>query len=178
MRSLRSSLLTLVSALLCGSLAGCLAVIPLEPEVVADGGMILQMFTGDPDFGKLDALSTKETFHFQIDVISDSASVAGRIYTQINGTCCQLNVQDPDVIRFQQNADVVPAASNTGSYGHYTVDFRQPMQPCTLVAPGVTAYLIPVVASLGFRDQPIGDVPSPDGMGVVDQSHFWSVKCP
>lgn len=176
--SFRSALLILTLAPLGGNLTGCLAPIPLEPQVVADGGMILQMFTGDPDFGKLDALSTGETFRFQIDVVSDSASLAGRIYTQINGTCCQLNVQDYNVTRFQQNADVIPAASNTGAYGHYTVDFRQPMQPCTLVAPGGTAYLIPVLASQGFREQPTGDVPLPDGLGIVDRSHSWSVKCP
>jgi hypothetical protein len=152
---------------------GCLIPIPLEQQVTTDGGRSLQVKAAIPPFGTQRATSILEKYAYQVDVVSDSADVAARLYLQINGTCCDLNIDNPNVTRWSQQAQAQAVDSSTGSY---SMVFSQPVLPCTMVPAGAMVYVVPVIASGGFADFQMGV--RPDGLGEVDRSHYWTVICP
>lgn len=158
-------------------LSGCLVPIPLEAEAPTDGGQRLEVLGGTPKFGSLPVVSSLDSFNLGVDVECDSPAVAGRLYLQLNGSCCDLDVTNTKVTRFLQNADTLPVSTNrgNGTTARYTIDFRQPALPCTFVS-GSIAFIIPVLASGGFQDGPTGF--RPEGIGITDRSHYWTVICP
>ncbi len=145
--------------------------------MVTDGGSILQVTGATPPFGTQQAFTITDKWNYEVDVLSDSPVVAGRLYWQVNDTCCDLNVDDPTITRFLQNADTMAVSSTAGPIGAYTITFRSAVQPCLPpVAPGLRAFVVPVLASEGFTDNGATGI-SPDGLGVVDNSHYWTVSC-
>lgn len=159
-------------------LSGCILPAALQQEV-PDGGLLLEVVSSEPSFGPLKAVNPSQTYKdIRIDVFSDSSAVAGRLFIQKNGLCCDLDNPDHAVIEHNQNADTMKLESDIGPYPHYTLVFRQPVQPCGAVPPTKVAYLIPVIASQGFSDQQGDAVSASTGLGFVDKTHFWSVQCP
>ena len=152
---------------------GCLIPIPLEQQATTDGGRTLQVKAAIPPFGTQRATSILEISADQVDVITDSADIAARLYLQINGTCCDLNIDNPNVTRWSQQAQAQAVDSATGSY---SLVFSQPVLQCTMVPAGAIVYVVPVIASGGFSDFQMGV--RPDGLGEVDRSHYWTVICP
>lgn len=152
---------------------GCLIPIPLEQQVTTDGGLSLQVKAAIPPFGTQRATSILEKYTYQVDVVTGSADVAARLYLQINGTCCDLNIDNPNVTRWSQQAQAQAVDATTGSY---SMVFSQPVLPCTMVPAGAIVYVVPVIASGGFADFQMGV--RPDGLGEVDRSHYWTVICP
>jgi hypothetical protein len=169
-RLLRACGLGLCAGLLLGP--GCLVPLPLSQEMPTDGGTLLEVTGANPPFGTQGPLMRTDPFNFQVDVTSDSPSVVGRLYVQVNGSCCDLNVDNSNITRFLQEADTLPV--NPGS-GRYTIDFRQTVLPCNLGFSASTAYVVPVLASGGFVDGPRGF--RPEGKGIVDRGHYWTVIC-
>jgi hypothetical protein len=163
--------LLLLPPLLCE--AGCLIPIPLEQQVSTDGGNNLLVRAAIPPFGTQRATSILEKYSYQVDVLTDSTEVAARLYLQLNGTCCDLNVDNPNVTRFNQEAQARAVDPTTGSY---SMVFNQQVLPCATGFAGSIAYVVPVVASGGFVDGPSGI--RPEGLGEVDRSHYWTVICP
>ncbi len=157
--------------------SGCLIPLPLEQQNSVDGGQLLVVTGAMPKFGSQVALMNTMPFSYQIDVISDSASLAGRLYLQVNGSCCDLKLDDSNVTRFKSQAQVTPLAQGNNLY---TVEFNNPVVPCSEGLPaGSTVYVVPVLASGGFSPGPNPNAGIyPDGLGVVDRSHYWTVKCP
>ena len=150
----------------------CLIPLPLEQQNSVDGGQFLEVTGAMPSFGTQRALMTIMTYTYQIDVVSDSPSIAARLYLQLNGSCCDLNIDNPNVTRFDQQAQVTPLAQGNNLY---TVEFNKPVLPCAQGIPGSTTYVVPVLASGGFMPSP--NPVRPDGLGVVDRSHYWTVFC-
>lgn len=157
---------------------GCLVPLQLEPEAAPDGGQILMITGADPRFGSLPVVSKFDTLsNFTVDVVTDSAQVAGRLYLQLNGSCCDLNLErQPPTTRFLQQADTSPIDVGGGTTGRYTIGFRQAVQPCAEATSGALLFIVPVVATEGFKDGPtkVG----PEGLGLTDNSHYWTVTCP
>ena len=152
---------------------GCLIPQSLSEDSPSDGGTLLIVKGASPPFGTIHPAETLDGYNFQIDVISSTPAVAARLYAQLRGDCCNLNIEDMNTARFLYSG----TATALGSEGQrYTIDFRQPFPPCTLGFAGKMGYLIPVLATGGFRDdlKPF----SPEGIGEVDRSHFWTVICP
>jgi hypothetical protein len=168
--ALPSLLLVLLLPLLF-TLHGCLIPIALEQQNPSDGGELLLVKGAMPAFGTQRAMTITDAFQYRVDVATDSANVAGRLYIQLNGTCCDLNPEMAGATRFLQQALVQAASEN-----RYTVEFRQVVQPCLQGFAGSTVYIVPVIASGGFIDGPTGTKPA--GFGEVDQSHYWTVTCP
>jgi hypothetical protein len=111
-----------------------------------------------------------------ISDVSDKSQLSGRLFLQLNGTCCNLDV-DSGAARFLQIAETSSIVdSSTNGASRYTIDFRQPVQPCNQGISATIVYVVPVVASGGFKDGPRGV--SPDGVGLVDRNHYWTVICP
>lgn len=166
-----------VLALTLGQGPGCLIPLPLEQQNVVDGGQLLVVTGSMPKFGSQVALMNTTTFTYQIDVVSDSASLAGRLYVQVNGSCCDLKIDDSNVTRFRGQAQVTPLSQGNNLY---SVEFNNPVVPCSEGLPaGSTVYVVPVLASGGFiPSSSPNPVINPDGIGVVDRSHYWTVKCP
>ncbi|MBP6607935.1 MAG: hypothetical protein KA258_00010 [Deltaproteobacteria bacterium] len=153
--------------------SGCLIPIPLEQQVTTDGGRYLQVKAAIPPFGTQRATSILEKYSYQVDVVTDSPDVAARLYVQLNGTCCDLNLDNPNITRYFQQAQVAVVDPAAGSY---SLVFSQQVLPCATGFAGSIAYVVPVVASGGFADGPVGV--RPEGLGEVDRSHYWTVICP
>ena len=153
--------------------AGCLVPQSLMEETGSDGGTQLIVKGAQPPFGTIRPTQTLDGYNFQIDVISSSPMVAGRLYAQLSGDCCDLNIDDVNIARFLYSGTATALGSESL---RYTIDFRQTFPPCTLGFAGKMGYLIPVLATGGFRDDPKPF--SPDGIGEVDRSHYWTVICP
>lgn len=166
----------LTCLLLASSLAACLVPIPLEQVATSDGGQILEVTGANPAFGTQRPTSGGEPFIYEVDVISDSPSVAGRLYAQLNGSCCDLDVDDRKVTYPHQSGTTMAVGAGAGATARYTINFPQVVRPCTLGFAGTVVYLVPVLASGGFQDGPNGF--RPEGNGVVDRSHYWTVICP
>jgi hypothetical protein len=162
----------LLGFLACGLLSGCLIPLPLEQEPTQEPDNRLVLQAAIPPFGAQRATSLLEKYTFQVDVISGNPEVAARLYLQINGTCCELNLENPNVTRWSQQATAQAADALRGSF---TLQFSQPVLPCTMVPAGAIVYAVPIVASGGFRDR--GGV-RPEGLGEVDQNHYWTILCP
>lgn len=153
--------------------SGCLVPQSLVEESGTDGGTLLIVKGAQPPFGTIHPTQTLDGYNFQIDVISTSPAVAGRLYAQISGDCCDLNIDDANIARFLYSGTATPLGNESL---RYTIDFRQTFPPCTLGFAGKMGYLIPVLATGGFRDDPKPF--SPEGIGEVDRSHYWTVICP
>lgn len=171
--------LRLASLLLIAVAApACLVPLALEPEAAPDGGTILMVTGADPLFGTLPVLGKFDTIsNFTIDVVTDSSAVASRLYLQFNGSCCDLNLEkQPVTARFLQQADTSPIDVGGATTGRYTISFRQAVQPCAEASSGAIVFIVPVVASDGFKDGPtkVG----PEGLGLTDNRHYWTVNCP
>lgn len=165
-----------LAALLLSNLlgaAGCLVPQSLFEESGTDGGTLLIVKGAQPPFGTIHPTQTLDGYNFQIDVISSSPNVAGRLYAQLSGDCCDLNIDDVNIARFLYSGTATPLGNESL---RYTIDFRQTFPPCTLGFAGKMGYLIPVLATGGFRDDPKPF--SPEGIGEVDRSHYWTVICP
>ncbi len=158
-------------SLLCS--AGCLIPIPLEQQVTPETCSSLSVQSAIPPFGTQRATSILEKYSYQVDVTTDCPSVSARLYLQLNGTCCDLNVDNPNVTRFYQQAQAQAVDSTAGIY---SLVFSQQVLPCATGFAGSIAYVVPVVASGGFADGPSGF--RPEGLGEVDRSHYWTVTCP
>lgn len=159
--------------LLASLSSGCLIPQGLTEDLPSDGGTQLIVKGASPPFGTIHPAETLDGYNFQIDVISSTPTVAARLYAQLRGDCCNLNIEDMNTARFLYSG----TATALGAEGQrYTIDFRQPFPPCTLGFAGKMGYLIPVLATGGFRDdlKPF----SPEGIGEVDRSHYWTVICP
>ncbi len=154
-------------------LSACLVPIPLDQQNPTDGGQLLVVTSAIPEFGARSAIKQTDGFVYSIHVQSDSSNLAGRLYLQVNESCCDLMVDDPNATRFLESAANVTADDPSGN--SYTVGFGT-VVPCVQVASGAVAYVVPVLASGGFADGPNGI--RPEGLGTVDQTHFWSVRCP
>lgn len=154
--------------------AGCLVPIPLEQQSTSDGGQLLVVTGAMPAFGTQRATTSLDKYNYQVDVLTDSSQVAGRLFIQLSGNCCDLNVDTMGGARFLQNAEA-PHPIEPGSQ-RYTIDFRQPLQPCLQGVSGPVGFIVPVIASGGFIDGPSGV--RPEGIGQVDRSHYWTVFCP
>ena len=152
---------------------GCLVPQNLAEESGSDGGTLLIVKGSQPAFGTIRPTQTLDGYNFQIDVISTSPTVAGRLYAQLSGDCCDLNIDDVNIARFLYSGTATPLGTDSL---RYTIDFRQTFPPCTLGFAGKMGYLIPVLATGGFRDDPKPF--SPEGIGEVDRSHYWTVICP
>lgn len=158
-------------------LPACLVPIPLEQETVPDGGMLLEVTGSNPAFGTQRVMGLLDQFNYQVDVVTDSPLIAGRLYVQLNGSCCDLDVSsNPPTARFLQQAEPRLISSGTGATSRYTIDFPQVVQPCNLGSSGSLSFIVPVLASGGFKDLPTGF--RPDGLGITDRSHYWTVICP
>ena len=96
--------------------SGCLIPIPLEQQVTTDGGRYLQVKAAIPPFGTQRATSILEKYSYQVDVVTDSPDVAARLYVQLNGTCCDLNLDNPNITRYFQQAQVAVVDPAAGSY--------------------------------------------------------------
>lgn len=151
---------------------GCVIPIPLEPQTATDGGDRLLVRAAIPPFGSLRATSLLEKYSFQVDVQAGSENVAARLYLQVNGTCCELNLDNPNVTRWSQQAT---AQTTDTAQGSYSLLFTQPVLPCTMVPAGAVVYAVPVIASGGFADR---NGVRPEGQGEVDRSHYWTIICP
>jgi len=161
------------SLLLVPEASGCLIPIPLEQQANSDGGKQLSVNAAIPPFGTQRATSILEKYSYQVDVLTESVDVAARLYLQLNGTCCDLNLDNPNVTRFYQQAQAQVVDPTVGSY---SMVFSQQVLPCATGFAGSIAYVVPVVTSGGFVDGPSGF--RPEGLGEVDRSHYWTVICP
>ena len=163
----------IVGLLLLPAEAGCLIPIPLEQQVSTESCKNLMVKSAIPPFGTQWTNKRLETYSFQVDVLTDCTKVAARLYLQLNGTCCDLNLDDPNVTRFDQEAHVQLVDPTAGSY---SLVFNQRVLPCATGFPGMPVYVVPVVASGGFVDGAMGVYP--EGFGEVDHGHYWTVICP
>ena len=154
---------------------GCAIPVPLSEQAVVGEVQVLQVRDALPPFGAQAAHGPTDPYLYQLDVVVDqpASALAGRLYLQVDGACCDLTVGDST--KFLQTADVLAADTSGGTASAYTVQFRQPVLPCTLVSHGTTAFVIPVLAAEGFLDGPTGFLPA--GRGVSDSTHFWAVFC-
>lgn len=178
MRFLRWTYLLFAVAISLPS-AGCLVPLPLEQEAAPDGGLLLQVIDSDPKFGVQSLTKSTDQVQYQLDVLTDSPQVKGRLYVQLNGTCCDLGVDaTPPTARFLLQADprLIEMGMQTGSMDRYTIDFSQRVQPCNMSASSSLVFMVPVVATEGFADGTTGY--HPEGLGTVDRSHYWTVICP
>lgn len=150
--------------------AGCLIPLPLEQEGQPDAGEMLLIKGAQPKpFGTFSVMLEGEKFSLDVDVATESPTVAGQLYRQVNGTCCELDPMSTSVTNFLGGGTTNP----TSDPGRWTISF--PVQPCGQNAPK-TVYLVPVIASGGFfydmqRNEFIA-------RGEVDRSHYWTVTCP
>jgi hypothetical protein len=170
MRLCRPALLCLPTLML----AGCLVPLPLSEQTAADGGQVLMVVGAMPPFGTMQAISITQQQNYSVEVITDSPRVAGRLFIEVNDACCNLT-GDYTVIKFSQFGYAMPEDTGSGTLVRYNIQFQQPVQPCTMVPPKVRANVIPVLATEGFPD-PTGV--GPNGLGIVDNSHFWQISCP
>lgn len=152
---------------------GCLVPIPLDQEVPLDGGTSLKVVEAMPMFGTTTAISSTMPFNFQIDIETDNPKSAGRLYLQVNDSCCNLDVENPNVTRFRQHAD---AQQIEPGKPRYKIDFSQTELPCGQGFSGTRVFLVPVITSGGFKDGPMGI--RPEAFGDVDRSHYWTINCP
>ena len=156
-------------------MGGCVIPIPLTEQTSADGGEILEVSSdSEIPLGVLHPLSLTTSYIFKLDVQTNSSVLAGRLFLELNDTCCSLN-ESSNGSSFLQFG-IVTQNDNSGSVGSYTLQFTQPVQPCPFVPPKTRAYVVPVVATQGFIDGPTGT--SPVGLGTVDVSHYWTIYCP
>ncbi len=151
------------------TLAACGTSAPAAPNE----GAQLEVISTSPPLTMLQAISITQSFLFEADVITDNPMAAGRLYLQVNGSCCNINIANPTVTLFIEQAYVQPVDANAG---RYTMTFQMPVQPCTHVPLKSIAYVIPAFASGGFVDGPTGV--EPVGLGIVDNLHYWTVACP
>lgn len=167
-----SALVLLVNTMWC--LPSCLVPLPLEQENAADGGRLLIVSGADPPFGALLSLmNPTKPFPSVVHVQSDSANLAGRICVQLDDSCCTLKPEDPTKTRCFSDSQVTPTGGAPGS-GSYDVKFPT-FAPCQqLPSMGRIAYIVPVLATGGFDDSMGFGV---NGLGTVDQTHYWSVLC-
>ena len=154
-------------------LPGCLVPLPLEQQNSVDGGQLLMVTDGRPPFGTQPVLKLTDASTYKINVISDSPSLAARLYRKVDGTCCDLDLSKGDSTRFLLQAQVTRPAPDKNNY---TVDFNNPVVLCDQTPAGSTIFIVPVLASGGFIPDP--NSTQPDGIGVVDRSHYWTVHCP
>jgi len=148
----------------------CLVPLPLEQQNPTDGGQLLVIKGADPPFGFMKVLTATDTITFSIDIQTDSSALYGRLYLQVDQTCCKLNVSDQRVTRFVRDAsDVLPGTPG----GPLHMSFGL-VVPCYQPAPPVV-YLVPVIATGPFAG---GPTESLDAQGTVDMNHFWVVGCP
>lgn len=154
-------------------LCACLVPIPLTTEGQSDANAELLVLSAQPAFGTVRATDILDPFRFQIDIQSSTSNVASRLYAQMSGDCCDLQVEDFNVTRFQQHADLSPIGTTAD---RYTLDFRQTFPPCSLGFSGKIGYLVPVIAVGGFADGRSGF--RPDAVGLVDRGHYWTIVCP
>lgn len=162
-------------ALLVCALTGCLVPIPLEQQNTSDGGQPLRVVGALPAFGTTRAMGMLDTYMYQVDLLTDSPNVVGRLYFQLNGTCCELAVNNTNITRYVQQSSELHAVDPPGS-GRYTLSFSQKVLPC---AQGISGpvYVVPVIAADGFVDDASGGI-NPEGRGETDRSHYWTVICP
>lgn len=150
-------------------LTGCIVPLPLEQQRQVDGGQTLIVKGARDPFGTLRAPNPTFGYTFDIDVVTDSPDVLGRLYALGSGKCCDIDVSKTDVTRYLQTG----ATTATETPGRYTISFATVL-PC---AQGFTVnpvFLIPVIASGGFVSMP----PYLEGRGEVDATHYWTVTCP
>lgn len=150
-------------------IGGCIVPLPLEQQRQVDGGQTLVVKGAQAPFGTLRAMNPTSVFNLNIDVVTDSPDVVGRLYALGSGQCCDIDFTKPDVTRYMQTG----ATSATETSGRYTISF-QTVAPC---AQGFTVnpvFLIPVIASGGFTTT----TAAPEGRGEVDATHYWTVTCP
>lgn len=149
--------------------------LPLEQQNTSDGGQMLIVKGAMPPFGTQRPTKATDTYVYQVDVIASSPNVVGRLYIQLNGSCCDLNLDDSNITRYlQQNSELRPIEPLSSR--RYTMFFGQNVLPCAQGFPGSTAFVIPVITSEGFSDGPGGVFP--DALGEVDRTHYWTVNCP
>lgn len=153
-------------------LPGCLVPLPLQQQNSVDGGQLLMISSAVPPFGTQVATKVTDNWKYTIDVVSDSPSLAGRLYRKVDGSCCDVDLTNPRSTRFQQQAQVTRLAPDKNLY---SVEFNNQVVPCDQDQPaGFTIFIVPVLASGGFLPDPV----EPDGIGVVDRTHYWTVRCP
>lgn len=170
MRCARARVLGIALVPLVSLLSGCIVPLPLEQQRQADGGQTLVVKGAQDPFGTLIAPNPTYSFTLNIDVVTDSPDVVGRLYALGSGKCCDIDVSKTDVTRLLQTG----ATSATETAGRYTISF-QTVLPC---AQGFTVrpvFLVPVIASGGFVNK---DSSSPEARGEVDATHYWTVTCP
>jgi hypothetical protein len=148
--------------------AGCLIPLPLEQEHLPDAGEMLVVKGAQPAFGTLRPDIPQRAYQLGIDVVTENPNVAGRLYQQVNGTCCEIDLTKTDATFFLGNS----STSATSSPGRYSVNFSTVL-PCQ-GQKGII-YLIPVIASNGFRNNMAIE---PDGLGEIDRTHYWTIFCP
>lgn len=160
-------LLPCLGLLLC---TGCLIPLPLDAENTVDSGRLLLITDATmPPFGTQVAMRQDAEFDYTLDVRSDSRTIAARLYVQINGNCCDLDVTDPQKIHFLQDAFMVTEVEP----GRFRVGFID-VRPCYHVPPRATAYVIPAVATGGFVGGPTERL---EAVGTLSKDHYWSVQC-
>lgn len=155
----------------CALLAGCLVPLPLEQQTPTDGGQLLVVKGANPSFGTRAFMQQYQSDSFDIDVISESPNVAGRLYLQGNGKCCELDVTKPESTRYLLDGTTEALSSNPG---RYTIRFRT-VVPCSHFLTVSPVFLVPVIASGGFSSK---DPIAPNGQGEIDDTHYWTVTCP
>ncbi|MCS6912917.1 MAG: hypothetical protein RMK29_05095 [Myxococcales bacterium] len=159
---------------LCGALlaaaTGCLVPLPLSGDNPVDGGRWLMITDAIPPFGTQLAIRQDVDFDYTLDLRTDSAAVAGRLYVHVNGDCCELEVTNPQKVHFLQEAVMITAVE-PGRFRMSWMDVR----PCYHVPPRAVAYVVPVVASGGFVGGPTEKL---EAVGLLDKHHYWSVHCP
>lgn len=149
--------------------AGCLIPLPLEQATQPDAGEMLVIKGAQPKpFGTFSVTSSSMLFTLFVDVATLSPTVKGLLYQQVNGTCCELELDNSSVTHFIDEGKTEP----TSDPGRWTISFL--VQPCSQ-STLKTVYLVPVIASGGIVLQ--GDQTFL-AKGEVDQTHYWTVNCP
>lgn len=163
------SLLLGGGAALCALVAGagCLIPLPLEQESQPDAGDTLAIKGAQPKLGTIPLMSSSAVFELIVDVATENPAVKGLLYKQINGTCCELEPDNPLVTAFIDEGKT----DATSDPGRWTITFT--VQPCSQ-STLKTIYLVPVIASGGIVLQ--GD--EFIAKGEVDRTHYWTVICP
>ena len=154
--------------LLC---AGCLVPLPLSADNSVDGGSLLVVTDRTmPPFGTQVAMGGNAKFDYTLDVQTDNQTLDARLYAQVDGNCCELDVMNSQKIHILRDE---PFMLTEVDPGHFRIRFID-VRPCQSVPPKATAYVIPVVATGGF----VGDSSEPpEAVGTLNKNHYWSVQC-
>ena len=104
------------------------------------------------------------------------AGTAGRTRLMRRSLLVTVPSFSPQVVAGSSRSAKAQVAVVDPAAGSYSLVFSQQVLPCATGFAGSIAYVVPVVASGGFTDGPSGF--RPEGLGVVDRSHYWTVICP